>query len=169
MFSKSVFAHRGQSACPMSQFTHALHRRMWGGSVGFSLGCEIGLGLVYRSTLIGVGASADKRTCRRFPRGRSLTVMRRALLLPLTLPSSRESRRAYFWGRLTGFAARDTHGKKMEKRKKKKKRSDAPIRDAKASSHRHSARRATDRGPSCFTPFVADGTRDCPVTRNLHS
>lgn len=30
------------------------------GSVGFSLECEIGLGLVHRSMLIGVQASVDK-------------------------------------------------------------------------------------------------------------
>lgn len=124
------------------------------GSVGFSLGCEIGLGLVYRSTLIGVGALADKRTFRRFPR----TVIHRALLLPL--PSSQESSRAYF-GKIYGIrTTRHTH---------EKKKSDAPIRDAIESSHQHSARRAIDPGPSYFTPFVADGTRDCPVTRNLHS
>lgn len=56
------------------------------GSVGFSLGWEIGFGLVYRSTLIGVGAFADKGTFRRFP-----SVTPRALLLP-----SQESRRTYF-------------------------------------------------------------------------
>lgn len=70
------------------------------GSVGFSLGCEIGLGLVYRSTLIGVGALADKRTFCRFPRMWSLTVIHRALLLPLQ--SSQESRRAYF-GKIYGI------------------------------------------------------------------
>lgn len=129
------------------------------GSVGFSLGCEIGLGLVYRSTLIGVGALADKRTFRRFPRT-VITHGDTSCIVVAVAVIARVTSRIFWEDLRNSHHVTHTH---------EKKKSDAPIRDAIESSHQHSARRAIDPGPSYFTPFVADGTRDCPVTRNLHS
>lgn len=82
------------------------------GSVGFSLGWEIGFGLVYRSTLIGVGMLADRGTFRRFHTCDPMVMHRASFAVVIARVTSH-----IFWGDL--WSSHWVTHTQEEKRKKK--------------------------------------------------